>query len=610
MILGAFPAGSDTNISSLVSCMTPAEGEVSFYNVLSGSFSGGFFLNKRLPYVERDLLWKDETTGLTVLLSGSVYNRAELAALLQPADEVPDPELIGRLFLNEGPGFVARLNGDFAICIIKRIAGEIWLFRDHLGIRPLAYSVREKELIFSTDIVALCASLCEGNGAEADYLSGHFRYIDYRTTPCSKVRKLSPGHYLRFAEGNIKVAPYWQPEKIKTDRRLTHQEMLAGIDSLIRDAVKIRCDDRFTAGAHVSSGLDSSVVALHARRECGSQETFHGFSWSPSECEPLSAAYDEREMVLRLCRENDIKPVFSGMDPKCFREAVSSFFINHGFFAEHLTLRQAEQAGVNLIFSGWGGDEFVSTGAPSIEADLLRDLRLRLFFRRNELRRPVRFLKNVVRYIVMPALCIHERGTARAFRDDARYLRPQWRRSDRRAVKQFYFHTSRRGHHLGMLQFYHLQDRCEKWFTMGFRHGVEYRYPLLDRRIVEYMLKVPSELLCVSGYSRPLLREISSGLLPEEIRLNPSKTDPVYSRRMAELYRDAAISFMEESGGWMENPDLQFIDFGRLEEDIRRFRQGETAVADDVLFRGVIYIRAIDAFTREYRSRGSVHQVV
>lgn len=585
--------------------MTPAEGEISFHSVLSGSFSGGFFLNSRLPYSECDKLWQDEKTGLTVLLSGSVYNRAELTALLHPAGEVPDPELTGRLFLDEGPGFAARLLGDFAICIINRFAGEAWLFRDHLGIRPLAYSVRDGSLIFSTDTVALSASLCGGNGAEAGYLSGYFRYIDYRTTPCSKVHKLLPGHYLRFSGGHEEVNPYWQPEKIKTDRRITHQVMLTEVDSLIRDAVKIRCDSRFTAGAHVSSGLDSSVVALHARQEYGSQETFRGFSWSPSDCEPLQVAYDEREMVLRLCSENGISPVFSGMDADGFRDAVASFFCNHGFFDEHMALRQAEQAGVNLIFSGWGGDEFVSTSAPSIETDLLRDLRLRLFFRRNELRRPVRFLKNVVRYILMPALCIHERGTARAFRDDARYLRPQWRRSDRSAVRQFYFHTSRRGHHLGMLQFYHLQDRCEKWFTMGFRHGVEYRYPLLDRRIVEYMLKVPSELLCVSGYSRPLLREITRGLLPEEIRLNQSKKDPVYSHRLDELYRDAGVSFMEESGGWRENSDLQFIDFGRLDEDLRLFRQGEAVVADDVLFRGLIYIRAMDAFTREYRRTGT-----
>ncbi len=35
----------------------------------------------------------------------------------------------------------------------------------------------------------------------------------------------------------------------------------------------------------------------------------------------------------------------------------------------------------------------------------------------------------------------------------------------------------------------------------GFRKGVEYRYPLLDKRIIEYMLKVPSELLCKTDFS-------------------------------------------------------------------------------------------------------------
>ena len=171
------------------------------------------------------------------------------------------------------------------------------------------------------------------------------------------------------------------------------------------------------------------------------------------------------------------------------------------------------------------------------------------------------FLKNVVRYIVMPALCIHERGTAKSFRDDARYLRTEWQKSDRRAVRQFYFHTSRRGHHLGMLEFYHLQDRCENWFTMGYRHGVEYRYPLLDRRIIEFMMKIPSELLCATDYFRPLLREAGEGLLPDEVRLNMSKVDPVYQDQMTGFFRDAAVAFMAEAEGWRGNPDLGFIDF-------------------------------------------------
>ncbi len=91
----------------------------------------------------------------------------------------------------------------------------------------------------------------------------------------------------------------------------------------------------------------------------------------------------------------------------------------------------------------------------------------------------------------------------------------------------YFFHTSRQQVHLGVLRFYHFQERCETWAVNGFRKGVEYRYPLLDRRIIEYMLKVPSAMLCKTDYFRPLLRLISEGILPEEVRWQADKSDPV-----------------------------------------------------------------------------------
>jgi len=152
-----------------------------------------------------------------------------------------------------------------------------------------------------------------------------------------------------------------------------------------------------------------------------------------------------------------------------------------------------------------------------------------------------------------------------------------------------------------MLQFYHLQDRCEKWFTMGYSHGAEYRYPLLDKRIIEFMLRVPSELLCTTDYFRPLLREVSEGLLPEEVRLNTSKSDPVYRAQMNGFFRDAALSFMGEAARWRDNPDLGFIDFDCLFSDIEKYRRGDRTADVDRLFRGVVWIKAMDSYTKAYR---------
>ncbi|MBE0668034.1 MAG: hypothetical protein IH593_10250, partial [Bacteroidales bacterium] len=236
----------------------------------------------------------------------------------------------------------------------------------------------------------------------------------------------------------------------------------------------------------------------------------------------------------------------------------------------------------------------------AIELDLLLGLKFLTYFRRNPVTPLKKYLKNQLNFVVFPAMGILDRSTAKAFRDDARYLKKQYRKSDRKALRNFYFHLSRRQLHLRYLQFYHLQDRCEIWTVNGFRKGIEYRYPLLDKRIIEYMLTVPSELLCKSHQYRPVLREIGKGILPEEVRLHWPKNDPVYSAHFSELMKSTAIQLMDEADRWAKNPDLYFIDFKLLAEDIRKFKSYQDGLNEKVLFRALIYLKGIHEFTVKY----------
>lgn len=163
--------------------------------------------------------------------------------------------------------------------------------------------------------------------------------------------------------------------------------------------------------------------------------------------------------------------------------------------------------------------------------------------------------------------------------------------------------------HLRMLSFYHLQDRCELWFINGYRKGIEYRYPLLDRRIIEFMLTVPSELLCATPYFRPLIRDIGAGILPDEIRLHWDKDDHVYREYLTMVNAVSAELFMDEFEKWKANPDMDFLDFGLLEEDIERYRSGSTDPDRKLLSRLIVLIKSINEFTRHYRERPgeSVH---
>ena len=602
MIYGCFTVTGD-NIRPLSAITSPkSDAGLRLYPVSAEGFEGGYYLHERLPLKKSDIFYQDEQKDLLVLFSGYIYNRQEIAAHFNLDADDPEPVIAARMFLLEGPDFVRRLNGDFAIFIGQPARRRAYLFRDQIGIRPLACYADSGRLIFSSDITALCRSLSGSKPPEREFLLGYFKYVDYTITPCDGVERVLPGHYLEYSDRGVRMTRYWEPEKIKTDHRLSYEVMLSDLKALVNDAVAIRCDSRFSGGAHVSSGLDSCTVALLARKNYPRQKTFYGYSWSPTGFTPPDPVYDERDLVRSFCSTAVIEPVFSDITPPGFLERVSDFYHNRGYFIEENTLDQAAGYGTNLIFSGWGGDEFISTGDRGIETDLLRRLHLRTWFRRNPVIPLRRFIKYVLWYTVLPAVGVLQRNVARSFENDARYIREPLGKSDRRVLANFYFHTSRRQLHLRYLKFYHIQERCESWMVSGYRRGIEYRYPLLDRRIVEYMIRVPSLLLCRTNHFRPLLRIIGEGWLPDEVRLNRSKVDPVYRDWWNELLRLSGLALMDEAKQWSSNPDLDFIDFAKLNDDISRYRSDHAAVDGMVLFKALVYIKAVHQFTLEYHA--------
>jgi asparagine synthase (glutamine-hydrolysing) len=600
MISGSFSVAGKSMWSADRMPLLAEEGDLTYHPVSFEGFSGGYFLHDRLPVSDNDIYYHDEEADIAVLFSGYIYNRAGLAGTGGVTGTEPEPRLAACLFLDAGPGFVSRLNGDFAIFICRPRRKQAYLFRDQTGVRPMAYSAGNGRLVFSTDITGLSRVSGDGEGPDTDFLLGFFKYVDYTQLPCRRVSKLLPGHYLEFSAAGLKMIRYWKPERIRTDHGMDYDVMISELKRLVYDAVAIRCDSRFNAGAHVSSGLDSGIVSTLARQHYASQESFCGFSWSPRGFSPDDVSYDERKLVQSLCLNAGITPVLSDIEAPDFLRYLSDFHVNKGYFIEESVLETAAKKRVNMIFSGWGGDEFISTGDRGIETDLLWGLHLRTYFRRNPVKPVRRFIKYFLHYTLYPALGILQGSVVRSFGNDTRYIKKPYKRSKRRALRNFYFHISRRQLHLRYLKFYHLQERCESWTVAGYRKGIEYRYPMLDRRIIEYMLKVPSLLLCKTDHFRPLLRVIGEGILPEEVRMNISKRDPVFSVWWEELMRMSSVTLMEEAGRWKDNSDLCFVNFDLLLGDISRAGKEAEEVNMKVLNKALVYIKAVNEFSKWY----------
>ena len=55
------------------------------------------------------------------------------------------------------------------------------------------------------------------------------------------------------------------------------------------------------------------------------------------------------------------------------------------------------------------------------------------------------------------------------------------------------------------------------------RIGLEYRHPLLDRRVIEYCLGLPQDQLRCGSEAKKVLRNAMRGLLPETVRTRQDK---------------------------------------------------------------------------------------
>ncbi len=603
MIIGCLTTDRSPSVPGYTERLAEITGteDLVYHAVEFYGFKGGYFLNKRLPYTHSDFIYTDESSDIAVLLSGVIYNREELLKTRRINRNIPTPELIALLFLDEGPDFVKRVNGDFALFIHRPVSDNSFLFRDHLGIRPMAYTLSETELIFSSDIMGLSMMFSQNEAIDSEYLLSYFKLIDYSSTPVMRVKKLLPGHYLSFTGSGRSITRYWCPEDTVIDRELSYKRVIDDLGAILHDAIRIRCDSRFNAGAHVTSGLDSGIVSALVRQEYNSQTHFYGFSWSPEENVTEKVKYDERDRVRALCSKNDIMPLFSDMNVNDLARYVTSYYYNLGYYPEAKTVEQASERGVNLLFSGFGGDEFISTGHSGVGTDLLRGLNLKLFLRYNGLRQLKAFPGRMLYHIIFPALGILDRTTARILREDVYYLKRNFKKSDRNTVKNFYFYTSRRQRHLRLLDTYYIPERCESWAINGYHHGVEYRYPLLDRRIVEYMLAIPSAVLAEAGGSRELMRSLGRDILPAEILRHEDKNDPVCWENYRRVVKQYAEKMFDETDRWRENPDLGMIDFSLLQSDIEKLKSGSKGVNVRQLSEAMINIKSINDLTVKLR---------
>ncbi|GEM_PF-946128 len=452
------------------------------------------------------------------------------------------------VYLDKGFECGNYLNGDFAVVIIDEEQRKVHLFRDHIGGRSLAYHFNGKQLIFATHEFGLAKSgLFQLRLSEQTVIKRIFcLWGSYSLTVFDQIEKLTPGHCISFSNSKSRSYKYWRPERIKTNHSLSFEDTVSILRAKIIEATKSRITDG-KIGVHISGGLDSTGIGCILDDYLNDKQRVIGYSWSPAEFKGhLIKGEDEKKYITNFAEERGISVRFVRDNDSA--ELLCNYTLPdfETQFLEHPTMKMAEKDQVKVLFSGWGGDEFVSSGKRGIFGHLfyrLKWISLAEFILKIGVKSSILLFRVEVLPAIVPFGLLHSYGPFRW--SHLRYFKNGFIIRNlknillhkRETVFSFFGYKQLMYNLIG---FYHIPDRIDSWLIYGEKYGFEYRYPLLDKDLLEFWFSIPTKYMIMGFEDRVLYREALKGILTESVRKRNDKGEIL---NISNLFQSRILGF-------------------------------------------------------------------
>lgn len=494
----------------------------------------------------------DPSGPLALVYNGEIYNFAELRSELQVSGarfaSTGDTAVLFELCRRDPElGFLPRLNGMFAFALWDGRAGTLTLARDRTGVKPLLYADGGGMIAFGSEMGALRPALgALSFDAQAAVELLTLGFIGAPRTIFAQVRKLPPGHLLRWRAGRAEVRR-WSPEPAAS-RVGDFEEARGVLRETVRRAVVERLVADVPVGVFLSGGIDSSIVtAMASQYGGGTVRTFSvGFPSEPAfdetrYAEAVARRYATQHTVLPLTLEDIRGAIPEVLDH--FSEPFADSSALPTYLLSRLTRRH-----VTVALSGDGADELFAGYRRYAAARLVERFgwlsRTPLYpVARGVIERlPVR------RETALGSKISQLKRAIRGLAAERRTRYANWMRiTDDRALRRLLAGDDWRRRVSG-IERYLWQQRGEpregddlnahlltEWRTSlpddmltkvdvaSMAHGLEVRSPFLDARVAELVAPMPSEWKLHGWRKKHLLLETFAGDLPEPLHDRPKQ---------------------------------------------------------------------------------------
>ncbi len=471
---------------------------------------------------------EDET--IWIVFNGEIYNYMEIRPELEAKGhrfktDHSDTEVIIHAFEEWGIDCIEKLRGMFAFAIRDNKKRELWLARDRMGIKPLYYAMAKGSFIFASEIKALFESgyLVKEINPESIYHYLTFLTVPAPNTMFKDVYKLEAGTILKVDEaGKISKIRYWDAADFLNNPLSgdNEDEIIEKTEGILQEAVSLRMISDVPLGATFSGGVDSSLIVALMKEQMENVQAI------TMEYE-IKSPYSESEIAAQIANDLNIHLDIYKIHNQEYLKAVDDFLKIQADYPSgdpnnillYVMSKFVKESGVTVSLVGEGGDEL---GGYPIYLDINKEFKLLKHFSGL----PIWLKKHLYdlcpekikkRLGIAMGDCVVSRRHIHAFTEeeksrmwignkvDSSYLilKALMDEIDAKSEDEFLRKILCVEFKLRLPEL--ILPRVD-YPTMA--NSIEARVPLLDHKLVEYMLRLPVSIKMKDGQAKYILKKI------------------------------------------------------------------------------------------------------
>ena len=453
-----------------------------------------------------------------IVYNGQIYNTKELRKTLTENGFAfyshSDTEVLLKSYIHYGKDVVNHLNGIFAFAIWNTKTEELFIARDHFGVKPLFYTEFDGGLIFASELKAIFKypnfeKIIDSQGISELFGIGPSHTPGF--TVYKNIYEIKPAHFAVYNKSGLHIEQYW---KLKSKRHLEDfEETSHHLEELLKDSISRQLVSDMPICTFLSGGLDSSIITKFTSDYLQKEDM------APLDTYSVDYVDNDKNFVKSDFQPNSDNYYIELMNKNCYS-------------THHIVMLDTPELAASLK------EAMIARDMPGM-ADV--DSSLYLFCKEVKKEKTVSLMGECADEIfggypwffredslnsgTFPwSIAINERNnllnpsiSSKINLKDYINFRYNQSLSNVEILDSDSYDTAEKRKISYLTITWFMQTLLERADRMSMANGFEVRVPFCDYRLAEYMYNVPWEMKAYQGREKGLLRHIMKGYLPDEI---------------------------------------------------------------------------------------------